>query len=224
MIGAIQTAGWRSKTLWAFAVVFGALSCAYGLGSAYRDVDIAGRVLWALMPLVAISLGLLAVSGREPKKSVPRPPGANIAENPALTPQYLNELVANVTQLDARRRIENLGRQRARVRGQVLEIVERWDHIEVQVVGLVTKFTDWWNNGAPQGFRKDQAAALQVVRPKDWIEFVGTVAHDGFWGWTLTRCEFVAKVDPPEPPKPKTSRSRKASTAGSPSPPSPASL
>jgi len=130
-------------------------------------------------------------------------------ENPALTVAYLNDLIRNTTKVESKKRIDDLGPQRIRIQAQVEDVAQLPNGtMAAHVSGVSEKYTrGGYFDRAPQQFSIDQAAALGVVKPKDWIEFVGAVTADSEWGWVLANCELVKKIDPPAPPK--TVRRRK---------------
>jgi hypothetical protein len=225
VIGAISTAGWRARLLWGIALVFVIASFAYWRAADTHEPMVGFDIVWGSLPTVAVLLSLLLVTGREPRKPLPLPTDAGqsadtsppsdiavpIPENPALTPEYLNDLIAGTTELEAKNRIKSLVPQRARMKGQVKDVALTWDGApRVHVAGLVKKYGYWWTDIPAQDFRKGEEISLAAIKPADWIEFVGTVTESSQWGWVLTDCVFVARAESPEPPKPRRApRSRK---------------
>ena len=137
MIGAIPTPGWRGRLLWGIAVVFAALSAAYWRYAVTREVLSGFILIWSLSPVVGALIALLIVGGREPRKPTVRPLAKPPTLNPGLTTDYLNEIVRNATDLEAKRKLAAHRDQLAKLRGQVTAIREYEHDITVEVAGLV---------------------------------------------------------------------------------------
>ncbi|MCA3715526.1 hypothetical protein [Phenylobacterium sp.] len=199
VMGALSTVGARSRILWGISAVFGVAALAYWRFAAADSASLAFRTLWSLIPFVAVTMCLLVVGDREPRKPPPRPKiGPPPALNPALTVEHLNGLVRGATTLEAKRKLAAHAKQLAKIKGCVTDIQEDQHFVSVRVAG--TEYNQW-DHSRPMSFRLDQAAALEVVKPGDWIEFTGRVSQNNVYGWVLDQCEFVGRAEPPPKPR-----------------------
>lgn len=205
VMGAVATNGWRARTLWAAALFFGLASLIYL--EAQRGAPAMGAilVLWGFSPLIAMSMFWIVMSGRTEKKLPPKPriPLEPAQINPALTAAHFSDIVRSGTKLEAQRRLAAYSHQLAKLSGEVVDIHSAVYSIRVSVRGLAAPSDHRTEYGLPMSFRRDQADALAVIKPGDWIEFVGKVQHCNTYGWELVDCEFVGRASPPPKPRPR---------------------
>lgn len=213
VMGGVQSTGARAKALWIGAVVFAALACAYYRYSASGNWFSVLLVVWSLGPLVATVICSIIVSGREPRKVEPKraqseSETAKATLNPALTPEFLNELIKGSTELEAKNRLSEHSNQLMRLAAEVSNIREAafQSSIAVYVLGLYKKYSDPLMNDTVMYFDKSQHDALKVIKRGDFIDFTGRVEHGGSGGWYLVDCVFNGRADPPSTSKPKRAK------------------
>lgn len=197
-MGAITQAGWRARALWGICGLFGVLSLAY-LAAALTDHTIMGAVtVWSLTPVIAVGMAILVAGGREPRKPIPKLSQKPAVLNPAITVETLNGIVGGATELEAQRKLAAFASQMARIKGRVTNVTEHRDCVDVGVSGV--GFNEW-DHPRHMLFRKDQADALEVIKPDDWIEFVGRIVHHSTYGWALSECQLIGRAEPPKAPR-----------------------
>jgi DNA-directed RNA polymerase subunit F len=208
VMGAFQTVGWRSRAFWAVALIFAVLGCAYYRFAASESLRIAVRTLWALSPFVALTLALLAMSGREPRKpsppKAPEPPKPVPVLNPALTAEYFNKIVKSETDIESKRRIMAHENQLMKLAGKVLDIKE---HVYGSKIAVrIADIGERYSKEIEMIFKADQSDNLAAIKQGDWIEFMGRPRHSGVWGWHLEECEFTGRAEAPTPKRQRRSR------------------
>ena len=181
--------------MWALALCFGVAALVglrAGSGSLFET---SVRTLWLCSPFIAVAMVLIMSDQRQ---ALPKPARGKAAiPNPALTVQHLNSLVEGSTKLEAKRKLDAHASQIATVKAKVANIEDDWMGLVVRVITQPQKP----HSAVPMQFRRSQADALEIIKPGDWIEFSGRVEHSSVYGWTLTDCEFVGRVEPPKPPR-----------------------
>ncbi|MFO0541850.1 MAG: hypothetical protein ACK5X4_06140 [Phenylobacterium sp.] len=211
VMGALSTVGARQRILWGISVVCFVAALAYWRFATADSAALAFWTLWSLVPFVAVTMCLLVVGDREPRKPPPKPEKAKPTLNPALTADYFYGIAKGGTALEAKRKLAEFRNQLARMSGQVVNISESHDRIDVKLLSVSALQGSEPYNWITMYFRMDQADALSVVKPGDWIEFTGQVEHGGTEGWCLMNCEFVGRAEPPTPPRRRRIRVEKGS-------------
>lgn len=207
VMGALSTVAWKSKVLWAIGLVCFVFAIAYWRFATSDFAVLAWRTIWSFIPLVAVSMCMLVVGDREPRPPTTKTPFISPSINAALTADYFYGIVRSGTELEAQRKLGEFRDQLAKMKARVVNISDRYLYIEVRVLGLSPVQGENKYNTVDMRFRKNQANALSVIKPEDWIEFTGRVEQRG-GGWRLTDCEFVGRADAPT--KPRVSRAKKA--------------
>lgn len=197
--GGLQTAGWRSRLFWCLAVVSLVIMLAYWRAVATGRVIVGLQTVWSLAPFISVYLALIAASGREPRKPpLKETPIAKVRPvfNPALTAEYLQSLVSGATDLEAKHKIQALGYQVARLKGKIIQITPRSDHILVSMIGVFDGQGDQPYNKLEMEFKTNQTNVLSVVKQGDFIEFEGVVSYCSFRNWKLVDCDYIGRFDP----------------------------
>lgn len=218
VMGALQTAGWRSKVFWAIALVLAVLGLAYYRYAASGQVFLAVRTVYSLIPFIAVVMCVLIVDGREPikrAKPLPEKPTEPPVLNPALTAGYFNDIVKYSTEFEANRKITEHANQLMVLKAQALDVLGEngLGYISVKAAGLTEKYGQYDIDAIDMRFRMDQKHALAAIKQGDWIEFMGKPRASGPFGWRLVECEFLGLTTDPRPkPKPKSKRMVKPKT------------
>lgn len=221
VMGAIQSSGFRAKALWVAAVLFAAMGYAYFRFAATGNWHSVVLVLWSLVPIISATICSVIVWGRGSSAQIPAAaptapaavaPAADnrqvekdspSAINPALTVEYLNEVVEGKTRLEIQKKLSEHENELVRIKGQVKDIdeVPIFNAVRVYIIGLYNKYPDPWINSAPMLFKISQRDALHAIKRGDWIEFSGKVVpYDNDLRWQLVDCEFNGRVSPPAAP------------------------
>jgi len=213
VIGALSVSGWRSRVLWAGALLFGVTTVTYLMAQQGAPFAMVVRTLWAMSPLICVVLVSLLTTQRQvisfPKRL---PSGKPPVLNPALTADYLNSLLANVTTLEGARNIAGLKGQLAQLRGQVKDLTDGGGGaITAEIVGLHSRYGMYWHDTITVAFKASQTVALETIKHGDWIEFVGEVEPGGVVGWRMRRCELIGRAKPPSPPRRKAGQAKASS-------------
>jgi hypothetical protein len=203
MMGAVQSVGSRAKILWTIGVAFAAMGFAYYQWAASQALMTVLVAIWSIAPVVAVMLCLIIVSGREPRKIESKINNLSSKEkpslNPALTPQFLNNLIEGATDLESKNRLSQYSNQIMKVCAQVKDVREDtfMGGITVHVIGMYKRFSDDWLNDTTMRFEKSQRDSLTTIKRGDWIEFTGRVQSGGPGGWHLVDCIFVSRSTAP---------------------------
>jgi hypothetical protein len=204
VMGAIAVNGFRARILWGLALVFGLATLVALRAETGSPAHVTLITIWTWSPFIGVAMALLVSGGRKPlevKKTALPPPDPVL--NPALTIDYFNKIVATGTEFEAKKKLSAFAGQRAKICGQVVNVRENVypSGFTVEIQDMLKKYSTPYMNSADMLFRKEQADALEVIKPGDWIEFTGKVEHAGSQGWRMVECEFVGLSEAPKPPR-----------------------
>ena len=216
VMAAIPLKGWQSRVMWALALVSGVATVVYLLAQMGSPAQRVLQALWSLSPLIAVSMVMVCTTQRviplRPKSAalIPHPPKLN----PALTADYLNELVAGATELEAKRKVDALANQLTHLKAEIYEISEHWNGaVRAEVLGLQRRSKFRELDRVRVTFKRGQDETLERLKRGDWIEFQGELEHSSLSGWCVVRADFVGRAEPPPAPKPPRRRGRQPEAA-----------
>jgi hypothetical protein len=209
-IAALTVKGWPRRLLSVLAVAFGIAAFVFATAQpgafAFRVIG----TLWGMSPMIGLVLVLAVTTQRQlvERPNLPTPPQPP-KFNPAITAAYLNEIVNGATDLDAKRKLATLKNQTAQFKGQIDGISEDMGgNISAYILGLQSRSQGARSDRIVVDFKREHAAALEALKPGEWMEFRGEVRFSSVYGWALDRADFISRADPPLPKAVKRPRNR----------------